>query len=147
MHTYSPVHRGLRIRDRYRPRTRHLQRDEWWTSASCDYDRDDALQGVPAAKGCQVSIDLSPLPPSHMKALMFIADHSRHRYIIAQILGAYVACLIIYLQWKHIIVVLCISPLRSSLSFPPRFSLSFHHSPSSRTHPLTRDWYSSLTHY
>ncbi|EIM91284.1 aquaporin-like protein [Stereum hirsutum FP-91666 SS1] len=26
------------------------------------------------------------------------------RYIIAQILGAYVACLIIYLQWKHIIV-------------------------------------------
>lgn len=60
--SYSPVHRGFRVRDRYRPRTRHLQRDEWGTSSSCYYDRDDAVQGVPAVEGCQVSISPSFSP-------------------------------------------------------------------------------------
>lgn len=71
--------------------------DFWWTfEPSCD-DIVCPLQEVPTFEGREV------------RGVTFTCVQSidilSRRYIIAQILGGYIACLLIYVQYHHLITV------------------------------------------
>lgn len=72
-----------------------MQRDIGRSFQSMRYDRLHCLQGVSEVEGREVC-----RPKSHTTTALTPG----HRYIIAQILGAYIGCALIYAQYKVLIV-------------------------------------------
>lgn len=81
--------------------------DVWWTFEPCGDDCFCGLQEVPTVEGAKVC-------PIHEFGKCIPVDPSLWcRYIVAQILGGYVACLLIYVQYQHLISVSTLSLLET----------------------------------
>ena len=61
------------------------------------YSCHDRVQGIPSSKRIEVS--------RHVKCLPNVDMTRTPRYIVAQIFGGYVACLLVYAQYKDLITV------------------------------------------
>lgn len=74
----------------------HLRCYIWRSFQSCSHFDPGIIQRFPPLQSCQVHSSLvGHLEPS--------SNQRSFRYIIAQILGGYIACLLIYVQWHDLI--------------------------------------------